>query len=179
VCSCTRAARSSFDYQPAQAGKRIETQRLTKDGRLLEVELSVSPIWSVDGKYMGSVGIMRDLTELRQTLDELHSARLEDLERLALVGEYRDDDTNRHTDRVARTASLVAIALGLDADLVRTIRRASPLHDIGKIGIPDCILLKPDRLTMEEFEGSRSSTPSRRSAAAVAPSSIRRSSRRS
>jgi PAS domain S-box-containing protein len=132
--------------------KRIETQRLTKDGRLLEVELSVSPIWSEDGRYMGSVGIMRDLTKLRQTLDELHSARLEDLERLALVGEYRDDDTNRHTERVARTASLVAIALGLDADLVRTIRRASPLHDIGKIGIPDCILLKPDRLTTEEFE---------------------------
>jgi putative two-component system response regulator len=68
------------------------------------------------------------------------------------VGEYRDDDTNRHTERVARTAALLAGNLGLDIETTETIKRAAPLHDVGKIGIPDEILLKPDKLTAEEFE---------------------------
>jgi putative two-component system response regulator len=68
------------------------------------------------------------------------------------VGEYRDDDTNRHTERVARTATLLASALGLGAEVAQNVGRAAPLHDIGKIGIPDSILLKPESLTDAEFE---------------------------
>lgn len=132
--------------------ERLETERLTKDGRVLKVELSISPVWSEEGWFAGTVAIMRDCTKLRETLAELHTARLEDLRRLALVGEYRDDDTNRHTERVARTAALLADRLGLDVELTETIQRAAPLHDVGKIGIPDEILLKPDKLTEEEFE---------------------------
>jgi putative two-component system response regulator len=266
--------------------ERMETQRMTKDGRLLDVQLSISPIWTEKGEFTGAVGIFRDfteqraaevelhaserryhsvvdalsegivmqdatgrvvasnrsaerilgltaeelaegssdqpnlvlihedgspfpghehptivsmrtgepqrgvvmgvegpegairwisvnsralthpgetepyaavvsfteITELRETLEELHTARLEDLKRLALVGEYRDDDTNRHTERVARTAHLLASRLGLDEDLIHMIHRAAPLHDVGKIGIPDSILLKPGKLTVEEFE---------------------------
>ncbi len=86
------------------------------------------------------------------TMDELQAARIEDLKRLALVGEYRDDDTHRHTERVAHTAELLARVLGLNGELVWTIRQAAPLHDVGKIGIPDTILLKPGKLTTEEFE---------------------------
>lgn len=93
-----------------------------------------------------------DITELRQTLAELHEARFEDLRRLALMAEYRDDDTNKHTERVARTASLLAKELNLDSELVSTIHRAAPLHDVGKVGIPDDILLKPGKLTLDEFE---------------------------
>jgi len=99
-----------------------------------------------------------DITSHRLTLEELHAARLEDLKRLALVAEYRDDDTNRHTERVARTAALLAAELGLDGELIETIRRASPLHDLGKIGIPDRILLKPGKLTREEFEAMQAHT---------------------
>jgi PAS domain S-box-containing protein len=93
-----------------------------------------------------------DITELRQTLAELHEARFEDLRRLALMAEYRDDDTNKHTERVARTAALLAEALDLSSETVSTIHRAAPLHDVGKVGIPDEILLKPAKLTLEEFE---------------------------
>ena len=103
-------------------------------------------------KPYAAVASFTEITELRETLEELHTARLEDLKRLALVGEYRDDDTNRHTERVAHTACLLASRLGLDDALTRTIQRAAPLHDVGKIGIPDSILLKPDKLTAEEFE---------------------------
>ncbi len=99
-----------------------------------------------------SVASFTDITDFRETLEELHEARLEDLKRLAMVGEYRDDDTNRHTERVARTAELLAHKLGLEAERVWRIYRGAPLHDVGKIGIPDKILLKPGRLTAEEFE---------------------------
>jgi len=150
--------------------ERVETERVAKDGGRLNVLLSVAPIWGDDREFVGLVGIFRDLsaqrdaeaalraseqryiTELRDTLSELHEARFEDLRRLALMAEYRDDDTNKHTERVARTAALLAQQLGLDGELVSTIHHAAPLHDVGKVGIPDEILLKPDKLTLEEFE---------------------------
>jgi putative two-component system response regulator len=83
---------------------------------------------------------------------ELSDARLEIVDRLALAADYRDDDTGEHTQRVGRTAGLIAERLGLPGDMVELIRHAAPMHDIGKIGIPDQILLKPGRLTAEEFE---------------------------
>lgn len=104
-----------------------------------------------EAKPYAAVASFSDITEHRRTLEELEGARLEDLKRLALVSEYRDDETNRHTERVARTAQLLAAELGLDAEMVWTIARAAPLHDVGKVGIPDSILLKPGRLTDDEF----------------------------
>jgi putative two-component system response regulator len=83
---------------------------------------------------------------------ELQRARLEMLERLAIAAEYRDDHSGEHTRRVGRTSALVAEAIGLREEEIELIRQAATLHDIGKIGIPDRILLKPGRLTPEERE---------------------------
>ena len=117
------------------------------------LSVSSSPVFNPgEHEPYASVGSFTDITELRSTLEELQAARLEDLRRLARVSEYRDDDTNRHTERVAHTAGLLASELGLDGELIATIRRAAALHDVGKIGIPDRILLKPGRLTAGEFE---------------------------
>lgn len=82
---------------------------------------------------------------------ELEEARLETLRRLALAAEYRDDATFEHTERVARTAKMIAEQLGLPADEVALIEQAAPLHDIGKLAVSDTILLKPGPLTAEEF----------------------------
>lgn len=82
--------------------------------------------------------------------EELEMARLEILDRLARAAEFRDDDTGQHTQRVGRVAARLATVLGEPEEQVRLIRRAAPLHDIGKIGIPDAILLKPGRLTKSE-----------------------------
>ena len=84
--------------------------------------------------------------------EELERARQETLERLALAAEYRDDATSAHTERVARTSALVAEQLGLPAAQVALIRQAAPLHDIGKLAVPDAILLKRGRLTVDEYE---------------------------
>jgi putative two-component system response regulator len=82
---------------------------------------------------------------------ELENAQLETLQRLALAAEYRDDDTGLHTRRVGTTAGRIAGVLGLPPAQVDLITRAAPLHDVGKIGITDAILLKPGKLTDEEF----------------------------
>ncbi len=79
-------------------------------------------------------------------------AQEEMLQRLAAAGEARDDETGQHTQRVGRLAAEVALALGMAAEQAASLRRAAPLHDIGKIGVPDTILLKPGKLTEEEFE---------------------------
>jgi response regulator RpfG family c-di-GMP phosphodiesterase len=84
--------------------------------------------------------------------EELHAARLDALERLAVAAEYRDDDTREHTRRVGWTSALIARALGFTEDEVELVRVAAPLHDVGKIGIPDRILLKPGKLTSDEYE---------------------------
>jgi putative two-component system response regulator len=89
---------------------------------------------------------------VRERTLELEEAYIETMERLALAAEYRDDATGQHTIRVGRTASLVARELGLSDRDVELIERAAGLHDIGKIGIPDNILLAPRKLTAEEFE---------------------------
>lgn len=90
--------------------------------------------------------------KVRERTRESEQAQFEILERLAIASEYRDDETGQHTRRVGHVSGLLAQALGLPQDEVELIGRVAPLHDVGKIGIPDDILLKPARLTVQEFE---------------------------
>ena len=87
---------------------------------------------------------------------DLDEARVEALSRLALAAEYRDDTTGEHTQRVGRTSAAIARVLGLPAVQVSLIRHAAPLHDVGKIGLRDSILLKKGRLTDEERQEMQS-----------------------
>ena len=82
---------------------------------------------------------------------ELETARLDVLERLAMASEYRDTTTGEHTQRVGVLSARLAERLGLPPDEVELILRAAPLHDVGKIGIPDDILLKPGKLSPDEW----------------------------
>jgi putative nucleotidyltransferase with HDIG domain len=83
---------------------------------------------------------------------EVEAARVDTLQRLLTAAGYRDDNTYEHTQRVGHLAARLARGLGLGDRDVWLIRRAAPLHDIGKIAIPDSILLKPGKLSDEEFE---------------------------
>ena len=108
----------------------------------------------------------RQLQDQNQLLDkrvrertlELEETQLEILERLALAAEYRDDDTGDHTNRVGQMSAQIAKALHLPEAEVALIRHAAPLHDVGKIAIPDAILLKPGKLTLEELEHMKTHT---------------------
>lgn len=89
---------------------------------------------------------------------ELEQTRTEMLRRLALAAEYRDDDSPQHIQRIGQLSALLASALGLPEAEVVQLRRAAPLHDVGKIGLPDYILTKTGPFTPEEFELAKSHT---------------------
>ena len=89
--------------------------------------------------------------KVQERTQELEAAQIEIIERLARAAEFRDDNTGQHTERVGQMAALLAQEIGLADGQVALIRRAAPLHDVGKIGIPDSVLLKLGKLTDEEF----------------------------
>jgi putative two-component system response regulator len=90
--------------------------------------------------------------EVQLRTAELATSRQEVIHCLARAAEYRDDDTGMHVVRVGRYAAVIARELGFSEDHVRLLEQAAQLHDVGKIGIPDSILLKPGKLDPEEFE---------------------------
>jgi putative two-component system response regulator len=95
---------------------------------------------------------------IRERTQQLQVAQLEILERLGQAAEFRDDATGEHTMRVGQLAARIAEAMQLPSDQVELLRRAAPLHDIGKIAIPDSILLKPGKLDASELELMRTHT---------------------
>jgi putative nucleotidyltransferase with HDIG domain len=135
---------------------------------------TMDPVGAIGNYWAESHQPTKDELELLQALadttavaienvhvyEELESARLETLSRLALAAEYRDDTTHEHTERVARTATLMAERLGLPSGLVALIRDAAPLHDIGKLSVPDAVLLKPGDLSADEFAVMKEHTTS-------------------
>lgn len=87
-----------------------------------------------------------------QVYEQLDAARTETLQCLARAAEYRDGATHEHTERVADLAAQLATELGWSPERVELLRLAAPLHDIGKLAVADAVLLKPGRLTSDEFE---------------------------
>jgi two-component system response regulator RpfG len=83
---------------------------------------------------------------VHEATQEIRAREKETLFRLARAGEFRDEETGNHVIRMARYSRLIAEAIGLSVQEAETIELAAPLHDIGKIGIPDGILLKPGKL---------------------------------
>ena len=89
---------------------------------------------------------------------ELFKSQIEMLERLAVTAELRDDSTGEHSYRVGKLSALLAHEFGCDEDTCFMIELAARLHDIGKIGVPDAILLKPDKLNDAELQIMRTHT---------------------
>lgn len=90
-------------------------------------------------------------TEVKKKTAELQNLNSEIIHRLTVVAEYRDTDTGMHNLRIGHFAGIIAKSLDMSPEFIERIILASSLHDIGKVAIPDSILLKPGALTMEEF----------------------------
>jgi len=102
---------------------------------------------------------------LREALVDLEHARqatvrahMETIHKLSAAAEYKDEDTARHIMRMSRYCAAIAEHMGLDAETVDLVLNSSPMHDIGKMGIPDAILLKPGKLDEQEWEIMRRHT---------------------
>ena len=132
------ATRGSYEELILKLGNALDARDIQArlERRVAELELALSE----SDAHVG---------ELKRELDALH---LEALHRLALAAEYRDDATHEHPQRVARTSALIARQMRLPGDQVGILRHAAQLHDIGKIGVPDEILLKPGPLDPDECE---------------------------
>jgi HD-GYP domain-containing protein (c-di-GMP phosphodiesterase class II)/methylmalonyl-CoA mutase cobalamin-binding subunit len=89
-------------------------------------------------------------TELKRALSELEIAQAETVRRLSMAVEFRDEDTGAHIERIGRFSTLLAEHIGMDPEFCERLKHAAPLHDVGKVAIPDAILLKPGPLTPEE-----------------------------
>jgi CHASE2 domain-containing sensor protein len=109
---------------------------------------------------------------VRERTAELHDTQLEVVRRLAHAAEWRDEDTGAHVERIGILCERLALAAGFSATDAETLRHAAVLHDVGKIGVPDRVLLKPDRLDEEEWEIMKTHTEIGASMLADSPSPL-------
>ncbi|GAB6043862.1 HD domain-containing phosphohydrolase [Endothiovibrio diazotrophicus] len=104
-----------------------------------------------------SIKVLRDEKRVLESMvvertREIHDTRLQVVRRLGLAAEYRDNETGMHIVRMSKISELLGRALGMQEEALDLLLNASPMHDIGKIGIPDHVLLKPGKLDEHEFE---------------------------
>lgn len=98
-----------------------------------------------------SSDFMKTLKQREKAYNALANAHLDSLRRLAAAAEFKDDDTGVHILRMSNYSAIIARAYGMDENYCDLLQQASPMHDIGKIGIPDSVLKKPGKLTEEEW----------------------------
>ncbi|MCX7724705.1 MAG: response regulator [Thermodesulfovibrio sp.] len=96
--------------------------------------------------------VTKKTKELREALELAREAEYEMVIKFGMISEFRDEETGQHTRRISYYSKLLAQLIGLSESEQQIIFYASPLHDVGKVGIPDSILKKPGPLTYEEFE---------------------------
>ena len=145
------------NFERAMAGETFQTTVHFGENPF---DAHYTPAYDESGEICGVIGATMDASKIYQAQRaienervraEFEAAQAEVLDRLARAGEFRDDDTGQHTRRVGDMAAQLAARLGFAPERVEIMRRAAPLHDIGKIGVPDGILLKPGKLTDDEF----------------------------
>ena len=136
---------------------------LRKDGSSFALEMNVSETHI--GDHFVTIACIRDISARKEQADRdrrhaqaLEQGQFDMLARLAAVAEFRDDDTGQHTRRVGDLAVAIAERLGLPAAQLELMRLAAPLHDVGKIAIPDAVLGKPGKLTAAEFDEMKTHT---------------------
>jgi PAS domain S-box-containing protein len=113
-------------------------------------ESHFAPLRDDDGRVAGVIGVSTDVTERATAERALRRAREETIQRLARAVEVRSAETGGHIERMGRFCALIAGRLGLARDQVDLIRMAAPMHDVGKIAVPDSVLLKPGPLNSAE-----------------------------
>lgn len=129
-------------YKPTYLIHALE--KAVKYNKLIQIEKNY--------KYMLKDTVDKRTQELADALSMVKNISIEIIARLTAVAEFRDTDTGSHISRIGLYASRIADDLGMPIDFIENITFASPMHDIGKIGISDTILLKPGPLTGDEFD---------------------------
>jgi len=122
-----------------------------KDGSAYFVEATIMPILGTNGEIIEYIAMRTDITKELELREDIESTQKEVLSTLGELGEWRSKETGDHVNRVALYSELLAREYGCKEKDIKQMKMASPMHDIGKVIIPDEILLKPGKLTDEEF----------------------------
>ncbi len=125
---------------------------INKDGKTFYMDFTFKAIKDINGMITEFMGIGKDVSEIIELHKEIEDTQKDVIFSLGSIGEARSKETGNHVKRVAEYSKLLALLYGLDEVEAELLKIASPMHDIGKIGIPDAILNKPAKFTPEEFE---------------------------
>ena len=140
----------------------LESEHITKDGARFPIEISAS---YVVGKEDRIFAVVRDITERKKAEEKLKKLSVENEEAnkhamymLAIASEYKDHETGEHINRIVELTKSIALEMGVEPVIAEKMGTDSILHDLGKIAIPDHIILKPTKLTDKEFETMKKHT---------------------
>jgi PAS domain S-box-containing protein len=125
---------------------------LSKNGTTFTTQTVILPMLDQDGIIEYFFCIRTDITELTKLTDEIIATQKDVISTMGEIGESRSKETGLHVKRVAEYSRLLAQKSGLNNEQCDLVYNASPMHDIGKVAIPDSILKKPAKLTIDEFE---------------------------
>ena len=134
----------------------------SKNGKLFTLYTIITPEYDKNGEFVNYTAISQDITakkQIEQAKNEIEKLNIEIKDtqkevvfRMGAIAEARSKETGQHVKRVAEYSKLLALHYGLEEEEAEILKQASPMHDIGKVAIPDNILKKPGKLTEEEFE---------------------------
>ncbi len=140
-------------WQTITAGKAWHGQlkNRAKDGSVYYVESTIVPIFDNNENITEYLAIRHDVTEIVNIHKEMENTQKEIIHKMGEVGESRSKETGFHVKRVAEYSKILALLAGLSIEKAELLYSASPMHDIGKVAIPDSILKKPAKLTPNEW----------------------------
>jgi PAS domain S-box-containing protein len=131
---------------------KIRFQNISKDKQSYFIDTTVIPILNNNEDVIEHLHLMSDVTELVGLHQEMEATQREIIYKMGEVGESRSKETGNHVKRVAEYSRLLALKAGLTQQKAEMLLVASPMHDIGKVSIPDSILKKPGKLDADEFK---------------------------
>jgi PAS domain S-box-containing protein len=123
-----------------------------KDGSFYTVEATINPILNSENRIVEFIALRNDITDVVKLHQEIEDTQEDVILRMGEIGEVRSRETGNHVRRVAEYSELLAKLYGLNESQVKNLTVASPMHDIGKVAIPDTILNKPGKLTQDEWK---------------------------
>jgi response regulator RpfG family c-di-GMP phosphodiesterase len=121
------------------------------DKSIIYMNTSVNTILDNKNNIVEYMVVMHDITDLMVAQEEIRETQRDVVYTMGAIGETRSKETGNHVKRVAEYSKVLALHYGLDIEEAELLKMASPMHDIGKVGIPDDILNKPGKLTQNEW----------------------------
>ncbi|TKI68694.1 response regulator [Sulfurimonas crateris] len=163
-CSELRAKKHLLEGDCEAIKKKLANKEIVKfsfvnvgkEGNIFHTDTTIYPIVDNNGKVIEHLHLMCNISDLISLHEEIENTQREIIYKMGEIGESRSKETGNHVRRVAEYSKLLALLAGLNEKEAEIVAVASPMHDIGKVAIPDAVLLKPGKLNEDEWMVMRS-----------------------